>query len=440
MVIQDIIARKRDGGTLTRAHIEFAVQGMVEAHYGEEQLAALLMAMYIQGMTEQELFELTDAMARSGAMLDLSSLAGTPVDKHSTGGVGDKLTLVVAPLAASMGVPVAKMSGRGLGHTGGTLDKLEAIPGFRTDIDEGSFLCQVQDIGLAVIGQSSALVPADKIMYDVRNRTATVSSLPLIASSIMSKKLASGCPALLLDVTVGSGAFMKNMDDAQALAKAMVDIGQRAGRKTVAILTSMEEPLGLAIGNALEVAEAISTLHGHGPSDVHELSIVFAAEMAVMAGLGSYEAMLLEATENLCNGKAWDRFRAMVAAQGGDLHYVDNPSLLQQGGARLMPIRASSSGYVSRADALALGEASLLLGAGRLQKSDVPLPEVGIVLSKKTGQVVECGEPLCWLYVGSKDDYLEQAVAKASTAFSVEESPAEFSHPLVLGRISSDEM
>lgn len=433
MVIQDVIAKKRDGEELRREEIAYAIQAFVRGEVAEEQMAALLMAIYLRGLNERELGDLTMEMAHSGQMMDLSRLSGIPVDKHSTGGVGDKLTLVVAPLAAAAGVPVAKMSGRGLGHTGGTIDKLEAIPGLRTEIEEEAFLDQVDAIGLAIISQSSALVPADKLIYDLRNRTATVSSLPLIASSIMSKKLASGCSRILLDVTVGSGAFMKTPEEATALAEAMVAIGKQAGRKTVALLTDMHEPLGKSIGNALEISEAIAALKDEGPDDLRELALVFVAEMMELSELGRAAEQREFLLELLRNGSALAKFRSMVEAQGGDVETIDTPALLPL--AKLVvPVLAEADGYVTQADALLLGEASLRLGAGRLAKSDAVDPAAGIVLNAKIGQHVQRGEPLCWLHC-NRYEALDEAKQKARDAYRLSSEPPERS-ALLLGRVN----
>ncbi|MCL2548138.1 MAG: thymidine phosphorylase [Symbiobacteriaceae bacterium] len=432
MVVHDIIARKRDGFSLSSTEISFFIQHLIRGEITEEQAAAFLMAVYIRGLEEREIVDLTLAMAYSGKVMDLSFLPGVPVDKHSTGGVGDKLTLVVVPLAAAAGVTIAKMSGRGLGHTGGTIDKLEAITGLRTELSETEFRKQVSEIGLAVIAQSNDLVPADKILYDLRNRTATVASLPLIASSIMSKKIAAGSAKILLDVTVGSGAFMKNVEDAEALAQQMVAIGRGAGRETLALITNMEEPLGYTIGNALEVAEAIATLRGEGPRDLEELAIIFASEMIRMAGLGESGAQRGKLMTLLREGKALTALRNMVIAQGGDANQIDDPSLLPQA-AHIEAFRAPASGYLSHIDALGLGEASVLLGAGRLNKGDLLDFAAGITLRHKVGEFVTEGEELCLVH-GEDSARVNMALPGVREAFVItREKPA--SHKLLLGRV-----
>ncbi|MCL2498319.1 MAG: thymidine phosphorylase [Symbiobacteriaceae bacterium] len=433
MLIHDIITTKRDGGALSSSQIEFFIKGLVGGSFGEEQVAALLMAIYIHGMQEQELVNFTLGMANSGEMLDLSSLPGIPVDKHSTGGVGDKLTLVVAPLAAAAGVTVAKMSGRGLGHTGGTIDKLEAIPGLVTELSEEAFLEQVRQIKVAIISQSASLVPADKILYDLRNRTATVSSIPLIASSIMSKKLAAGCGKILLDVTVGQGAFMKDLPSAIALAEAMVAIGNGAGRETVAILTNMDEPLGYTIGNGLEVKEAMQTLAGSGPEELEELALLFVSEMMQLAGLGEASSHLSYLRQLLLDGTALQFFRRMVEAQGGDATAVFDHTSTFALAKVTQPYLAPQSGYVSKINALLLGEAAVLLGAGRLNKGDTLDMAAGIRLECGRGKFTQIGEPLCQLHAAS-DALIARAMPLVAQAFTFAAEPPKRPQQ-VLGRI-----
>ena len=433
MTVQEVIAKKRDKQALSREEMAFFIQGVSKGEVGEEQAAAWLMAAYINGLSEQELVDLTYEMAASGKTMQLDSLKGIPVDKHSTGGVGDKLTLVVAPLAAAAGVPIAKMSGRGLGHTGGTIDKLEAIAGLKTELSDHQFLEQVANIGLALVSQSSDLVPADKILYSLRNRTATVDSLPLIASSIMSKKLAAGCPKILLDVTVGSGAFMKSAESARELAETMVKIGNMSGRETIALLTNMEEPLGFAVGNALEVAEAIATLQNEGPDDLTELALTFVSEMIELSGLGQAKEQRERLLTLLKNGEALAKFRAMVAAQGGDTRMIDNPSLLPKA-CVVIPVIAPKDGYISYVDALGIGEAAVLLGAGRLQKEDQLDFAAGIVLCGKTGDYVAKGKPLCYIHASSAEK-AELVLPRILDCFGITKDKTS-AHELILGRVS----
>ncbi len=389
----DIIARKRDGFVHSKEELEFFLNGYIKGEIGDEQMAAWLMAVYFQGLNEDETLILTDLMLHSGDMIDLSDIHGIVVDKHSTGGVGDKTTLVLAPLVAAAGVPVAKLSGRGLGFTGGTIDKLEAIPGFETSIATDRFLEQVNQIGIAVAGQTSSLVLADKKMYALRDITATVESIPLIASSIMSKKLASGANRIVLDVKFGSGAFMQKKEDAEALARTMVKIGNGMGRKTIAVLSSMEEPLGFSVGNALEVEEAIDTLNGHGPADFTELCLTLAGLMIYLGDKAdTAEEGRKMAEELLANGKAMERFEQMVSAQGGSMINGMAQAQYQQ----IVP--AEHAGVVQAITAKDIGHASMLLGAGRENKASAIDLSAGIVLKKKTGDKVEQGEALAVIY------------------------------------------
>lgn len=418
----DIIAQKRDGKELEAAAIEFLINGYVAGDVPDYQMSAFLMATYIRGMTKAETAALTMAMAKSGDELDLSSLPGCKVDKHSTGGVGDKTTLVVGPLVAAAGVPVAKMSGRGLGHTGGTIDKLESIPGFRVELAQTEFFSNVQRIGLAVCGQTGNLAPADKKIYALRDVTATVASIPLIASSIMSKKIAAGADAIVLDVKCGSGAFMPDLKSAETLAQAMVDIGTSVGRETVAVVTNMDQPLGAAVGNALEVKEAIMTLQNRGPDDLTKLSLALGAHMLMLAGrTASVEEGERILQELLVTGAAWDKFREFVAAQGGDVKAADNPKLLSQAQFRL-PVPAPKDGYVAQLRADKVGRASMGLGAGREKKEDVIDLAVGITVKCKVGDQVHQGDVLAEVHANDIDRG-RQAVAEVLEAYTVVSEP-----------------
>lgn len=401
----DVIAKKRDGYELTDEEINFFITGYVNGSIPDYQASALLMAIYLKGMTDQEQLNLTRAMLHSGEQIDLSSIPGVKCDKHSTGGVGDKTSLVVAPLAAACGVKMAKMSGRGLGHTGGTLDKLESIPGFQIELTGDEFFNQVKQIGLAIVGQTANITPADKLLYALRDVTSTVDSIPLIASSIMSKKLASGADNIVLDVKVGNGAFMKDVKQAEKLAKAMVEIGRLAKRQTVATLTDMSEPLGCAVGNAVEVIEAIDTLKGKGPKDFSDLCLAFVKEILIVCGISKTdeeaEAKVLEV---LHNGEGLERFKQMVKYQKGDVRVVDDYSLLPTP-KEIIEVKApiTEESYVKEIHALKIGEAAMQLGAGRETKADVIDPAVGIVLKKKIGDVVNPNETIALVYTNGKN-------------------------------------
>ncbi|WP_046721565.1 pyrimidine-nucleoside phosphorylase [Heyndrickxia coagulans] len=394
----DIIEKKRNGGELATEEINFFVKGYTEGTIPDYQASALAMAIYFQDMSDREIADLTMAMVHSGETLDLSAIHGIKVDKHSTGGVGDTTTLVLAPLVAALGVPVAKMSGRGLGHTGGTIDKLESIQGFHVEITTDQFIDLVNREKVAVIGQTADLAPADKKLYALRDVTATVDSIPLIASSIMSKKIAAGADAIVLDVTTGAGAFMKNEEDAIRLAETMVRIGNHVGRKTMAVISDMSQPLGYAIGNALEVKEAIDTLKGEGPDDLTELVLALGSQMVVLAGkattLEEARKMLKEA---IANGAGLEKFKKFVANQGGDPSVIDHPEKLPQA-KYAIDLPAKTSGYVSKMVADQIGVAAMMLGAGRATKEDKIDFAVGIVLRKKVGDRVEAGEPLATIY------------------------------------------
>lgn len=424
----DIIVKKRDGQVLTESEINFIIQKYTEGIIPDYQMSALLMAIYFKGMTNEESAALTKAMVNSGTTVDLSGIHGTKVDKHSTGGVGDTTTLILAPLVASIGVAVAKMSGRGLGHTGGTIDKLEAIDGFHVEISEEKFIELVNNNGLAVIGQSTNLAPADKLLYSLRDVTATVDSIPLIASSIMSKKIASGADAIVLDVKTGAGAFMKELDDARKLARTMVDIGNNVGRKTKAIISNMEQPLGNAIGNALEVKEAILTLKGEGPADLTELTLELGSHMAVLAKKAktTEEARaLLQA--NLLNGKAIQYFKSFIEAQGGNGDVVEDLTLLPTA-KYTIPIYAENSGYVTKMVADELGKAAMMLGAGRATKETTIDLAVGLVLHKKLGDAVQKGQEICTVYANNTDTKQVEEIIRRN----IDISPEKMETALVL--------
>ncbi|GIO28509.1 pyrimidine-nucleoside phosphorylase [Ornithinibacillus bavariensis] len=398
MRMYDIIEKKRDGHELNEEEIRFFIDGYTNGDIPDYQVSALLMSIYFQDMTERERATLTKAMVDSGDKIDLSGISGIKVDKHSTGGVGDTTTLVLAPLVASVGAPVAKMSGRGLGHTGGTIDKLESVPGFHTEISNQEFIDLVNQNKVSVIGQTGNLTPADKKLYSLRDVTATVNSIPLIASSIMSKKIAAGADAIVLDVKTGAGAFMKNLDDAKELAKAMVSIGNQVGRKTMAVISDMSQPLGYAIGNALEVKEAIETLQGKGPEDLTELCLVLGSKMVLLAEKAtSLEEARKKLEENLSNGAALEQFKVFLASQGGDTSVVDNPELLPKA-SKVIDVPAGKSGTIQTLIADNIGTAAMMLGAGRATKeSEIDL-SAGILLHKKVGDAVQKGEPLLTLH------------------------------------------
>jgi len=417
MEIIDLINKKKYGGELTKEEISFIIKGYTEGSIPDYQMSAFLMAVLFRGMSDDESTDLALAMRDSGEVLDLTDIQGIKVDKHSTGGVGDKVTLVLGPLVAHLGAKLAKMSGRGLGHTGGTIDKLEAIPGFKVVLPLDQFKEQVNRIGVAVVGQSGSIAPADKKIYALRDVTGTVDSMPLIASSIMSKKLASGADAIVLDVKVGSGAFMKSKSDAFALSKLMVEIGRKAGKKVTAILTNMDEPLGHKIGNALEVYEAIETLEGHGPNDLVEV-------VSVITGLLLKDAKIVKtseegykrAKETLQTGQALYKLREFVAAQGGDVSYIDDKEKLL-GHSKTYVIRAEKDGYVESMNALQFGIAAMKLGAGRMHKDDVIDLKVGLDLHVKIGNQVKVGDPIVTLYHNDKG--LNEAIKLISESYVI---------------------
>jgi pyrimidine-nucleoside phosphorylase len=400
----EIIAKKRDGETLTTAEIDWLVAGFTSGAVADYQMAAWAMAVLLRGMDARETADLTLAMARSGEMLDLHDLAPLTVDKHSTGGVGDKTTLVLAPLLAAVGLPVAKMSGRGLGFSGGTIDKLESIPGFRTSLSQAEFRQAVQQLGVVVAGQSGDLAPADKKLYALRDVTATVESVPLIAASVMSKKLAAGADCIVLDVKYGSGAFMPTLDAARTLAQAMVEIGSHAGRRVAAVLSSMEQPLGQGIGNALEVKEAIATLRGAGPADLRALCLVLGAQLLLLAGVATHEqAAETRLAEALDSGAAWAKFCALVANQGGEVAAVEDPSRLPQAPIQVA-LRAPRDGYVQAINGQALGLAVNDLGGGRARKEDLIDPAVGLVLHARVGDALKRDQVLLEVHAASEAD------------------------------------
>lgn len=409
MRMYDLILKKRHGETLTKEEIRWMIRQYTNGVIPDYQMSAMMMAICFQGLDKKETYELTMAMAESGEMLDLSMIHGIKVDKHSTGGVGDKTSLALTPIVASLGIPVAKMSGRGLGHTGGTIDKLESIPGFSTQLTDEAFEEQVNSIGISIMGQTKDLAPADKLLYALRDVTATVDQISLIASSIMSKKLAAGADAILLDVKTGSGAFMKEETDAIELAQEMVDIGKSAGRKMTAVITNMDEPLGMAVGNILEVKEAIDTLKGNGPEDFTELVETLASHMLILGGVANdFEDGRNKVREVISNGKALDKLKQFVAAQGGDTKYIDQPELFDQA-TIIEEIRSEQDGFVGSINAQEMGICSLILGGGRETKDSVIDPMVGLVFSKKVADEVKKGDILATIY-GNDKEKVKQAV------------------------------
>ncbi len=435
MRMYDIIAKKRDGGELAQEEIQFFISGYVKGQIPDYQVSALLMAIYFKGMTAQETASLTMCMANSGETVDLSSIDGIKVDKHSTGGVGDKTTLIISPIVASLGVRVAKMSGRGLGHTGGTVDKMESIPGMQTSIDREKFFDIVRKVGVSVIGQSGNLVPADKKLYALRDVTATVESIPLIASSIMSKKIAAGSDCILLDVKTGSGAFMKTAADSIRLAQAMVSIGEHVGRRTIALITDMDRPLGNAIGNSLEICEVCQTLKGHGPADLTEICVDLAANMLYLAGKGKMEDCKKLAWNQIENGAAFAKLKEMVAAQGGDIGVLDDNAKFEQSGVQ-HEVLAQSEGYLYAMNTEQCGIASVELGAGREKKEDSIDFSAGILLRKKVGDYVKKGEPIAVFYSSSMQRCLEAEKLFESAVTIRGEAPQAV--PLIHARVTRD--
>lgn len=435
MRMYDLIAKKRDGKELTSEEIAFIIDKYVAEEISDYQMSALLMAIFLKGMNDRELADLTMCMAKSGQMVDLSPIKGIKVDKHSTGGVGDKTTFILGPIVAACGCKVAKMSGRGLGHTGGTVDKMESIPNMKSALSEEEFFNIVNDIGVSVIGQSGELAPADKKIYALRDVTATVDSIPLIASSIMSKKLASGADAIVLDVKTGSGAFMKTVDQAIELAEKMVAIGTNNNRKVVAMITDMDRPLGRTIGNALEMQEVVETLKGHGPADLVHECIEISANMLYLCDKGTMDECRSMAKEVIANGKALEVFRKMVKAQGGDDRFIDDFSILDQPKFHL-EIKAKQSGYIEHMNAEACGIASVILGAGREKKGDPIDFAAGIVMHKKTGDQVTAGEIIATLYT-DREQTLEPAAKMYEDAITIS-SETPHVRPSILARITKD--
>jgi len=434
----DIIQKKRDGEELTREEISFLIQGYSEGSVPDYQMSAWAMAVFYKGMTARETADLTLEMAHSGDVIDLSPVHGVKVDKHSTGGVGDKTTIALAPLVAAAGVPVAKMSGRGLGHTGGTIDKLESISGFSVELTREQFFAQVNRIGAAVISQSGNITPADKKLYGLRDVTATVESIPLIASSVMSKKIAAGADAIVLDVKTGSGAFMKSLDDSIALAQAMVDIGTEVGRNTIALISDMDQPLGFGIGNALEVKEAVETLRGEGPKDLEELTLILGAYMVMLGGQAATVEEARAKLEGLIqDGTALSKLKEMVEAQQGDSSQIEDTSKLPTA-AELVDVTATADGYVTAIQAEEIGLAAMTLGAGRETKDSQIDLAVGIVLRKKIGDAVKVGETLATLHVNGKNAaQRETAIARVREAYQIAEQRGELK-PLVYAIVTKD--
>ena len=430
MRMVDLIEKKRDGGVLTDDEIRFIIRGFTDGSIPDYQMSAFAMTVFYKGMTDHETAVLTDAMMHSGDTVDLSRFGDKSVDKHSTGGVGDKTTLIVAPIVSSLGGKMAKMSGRGLGHTGGTVDKLESIPGYQTTLSAEAFMRQVEQVGVAVIGQSGNLTPADKKLYALRDVTATVDSLPLIASSIMSKKLAAGSRSIVLDVKVGSGAFMKTLEDARALAGEMVEIGKSCGRNVAAVLSNMDIPLGRCVGNALEVMEAVEILRGEGCPDLREVCLTLSANMLSLVHGWTVGESLTKATEALDSGLAFETMKKWVAAQGGDAAVLEDFSQFKQP-AITREILAEADGWMTAMDAQKVGEASALLGAGRARKEDAIDPSAGIRLLKKTGDYAKQGEPIAVLYT-DREESLSAAEQTLRSACRWGDTPPE-RQPLIYG-------
>lgn len=425
MRMYDLILKKRQGNPLTGEEIRWMIKEYTNGDIPDYQMSAMLMAICFQGLDKLETYELTMAMAQSGEMLDLSMIHGIKVDKHSTGGVGDKTSLALTPIVAALGIPVAKMSGRGLGHTGGTIDKLESIPGFSTQLTDEEFEEQVNSIGISIMGQTKDLAPADKLLYALRDVTATVDQISLIASSIMSKKLAAGADAILLDVKTGSGAFMKEESDAVELAQEMVDIGKNAGRKMTAVITNMDEPLGMAVGNILEVKEAIETLKGNGPKDFVELVETLASYMQILGGVSKdFEEARGKVRQVIQNGKALEKLKQFVEAQGGDTSYIDDPELFEKA-IIIEEIRSDQDGFVGSINAQEMGICSLILGGGRETKDSKIDPTVGLVFSKKVADSVKKGDVLATIY-GNDKEKVRQAVEHFKKHYHIiEERPVK---------------
>lgn len=437
MRMYDLITKKKHGEALTDAEIKFMIDGYVKGDIPDYQMSAMLMAIWFKGMNNHEIIELTKEMDKSGDMIDLSAIAGKKVDKHSTGGVGDKTTLIVAPIVAACGGKVAKMSGRGLGHTGGTVDKLESIPGYQTALDRDKFFDTVNKCGVSVIGQSGNLAPADKKLYALRDVTATVDSIPLIASSIMSKKLAAGSDCILLDVKTGSGAFMKTLDDSIKLAQTMVAIGEGAGRRTVALITDMDTPLGLGIGNSIEVMESMDVLKGHGPADLTEVALQLAENMLYLVGKGTIDECRKMAEQAIADGSAFETFCRMVKAQGGDDSVVRDYSKFAKAPYKA-EVKAERDGFITQMNAEEIGETSVVLGAGRETKESTIDFSAGLILHKKYGDAVKKGDVLVTLYT-SKQEALANAEKMYREATIIGDSKPE-KEPLVYARVEKDKV
>ncbi|WP_042351426.1 pyrimidine-nucleoside phosphorylase [Bacillus massiliigorillae] len=423
MRMVDLIEKKRDGGELTKEEIYFMVDGYTNGSIPDYQMSSFLMSVFFKGMTAEETANMTMAMVESGDQIDLSAIEGIKVDKHSTGGVGDTTTIVLAPLVAAVGVPVAKLSGRGLGHTGGTVDKFEAIPGFQSEIEADQFIKQVNEVKVAVTGPTGNLTPADKKIYGLRDVTATVNSIPLMASSIMSKKIASGSDAIVLDVKVGAGAFMKDVESAKELAHAMVEIGKNVGRDTMAVISDMNQPLGLAIGNALEVKEAIDTLRGQGPKDLEELCLTLGSKMVVLAKHAeTVEEARQMLEEVIANGKALEVFKEFVTAQGGDASVIDDPSKLAAAKYEI-PVLAKEDGFVAEIEADSIGTAAMILGAGRATKESIVDLAVGLMLHKKIGDEVKKGDTIVTIH--SNRENVEDVMERIYDSYRISSTKVE---------------
>ena len=424
MNILEIISKKRDGQQLTKEEIEYFVSGYTEGEIADYQASALIMAMYINGMTKQETTNMTIAMAKSGDILDLSKFGQNVVDKHSTGGVGDKVSIILLPIVASLGVPVAKMSGRGLGHTGGTVDKLEAIPGYKTNVEIEEFISNVEKIGISMIGQTMNLAPADKKIYALRDAISAVDCMPLIASSIMSKKIASGANKLVLDVTVGHGAFMKTMEDAKKLSQEMIEIGKLAELETICVLTNMNEPLGSTVGNTIEVLEAIKALKGEMPEDLKQVVLELGAYMLKLAGKGeNIEENKQKMIENIKNGKAYNKFLELIQNQNGDISYIENIEKFEKA-KHIIPVYSKEEGYIHEINAEEIGKLASYIGAGRIKKEDEIDKAVGIELCKKVADYVQVGALLAYLHI-NKEEKIEEATEKLLNIYKIQKETKE---------------
>ncbi|MFS0784493.1 pyrimidine-nucleoside phosphorylase [Bacillus sp. 1P06AnD] len=428
MRMVDLIEKKRDGGELTKEEINFMIEGYTDGSIPDYQMSSFLMSVFFKGMTPEETANMTMAMVESGDQIDLSAIEGIKVDKHSTGGVGDTTTIVLAPLVAAVGVPVAKLSGRGLGHTGGTVDKFESIPGFHSEIEADQFIKQVNEVKVAVTGPTGNLTPADKKIYGLRDVTATVNSIPLMASSIMSKKIASGSDAIVLDVKVGAGAFMKDVESAKELAHAMVEIGKNVGRDTMAVISDMDQPLGFAIGNALEVKEAIDTLRGEGPKDLEDLCLTLGSKMVVLAKHAETVEEARKMLEDvIANGKALEKFKEFVTAQGGDASVIDDPSKLAAAKYEI-PVMAKEDGYVAEIEADSIGTAAMILGAGRATKESIVDLAVGLMLHKKIGDEVKKGDTIVTIH--SNRENVEDVMERIYESYRI--SPTKVADPVLV--------